>query len=490
MRLGQKVIALESARENEIFELLASLESLEIKSLMTPTMVAVENRPGRLFSNKRITISTEGFFEAIKKFFSKIIEVIKKFFSRIFGGSSSGGGSSSSSYNKNDDIKTKKEKLKAGADKAKEAQKELKEAEDKTKKLENKVPVEKEIESKLKTADSNTPPKEIVKGVLESKKEEIVEKIKDKSVPLDKIQKETKEKNVASAPAKVADLYTKLYEEKFNITEEVLGYVAKYYFLFADDPDAVFDNFQNNKFVADLKPVGNIMEMISNGYEILSAGTINYDKDKFKRSVDIFLDAAQRFNTFIFTALPSLHYKNDDGFVIVPGYYPCSVNLGTKDGYAYLVNRIDNPKDRNKMTRTLRNDLKNRLIYFIEDYKRIVDNLPNMKRRIDVLVDMMDQLDKMKKRLDETVEKLDKERDSLEQSHDYNSLPQEERAKISGAFNAFVATNASVSNMILAIVSTIDIIASANSMIVEIVNDKSKVISDIGHVLGNVADYL
>lgn len=30
MRLGQKVIALESARENEIFELLASLESLEI----------------------------------------------------------------------------------------------------------------------------------------------------------------------------------------------------------------------------------------------------------------------------------------------------------------------------------------------------------------------------------------------------------------------------------------------------------------------------
>ena len=113
-----------------------------------------------------------------------------------------------------------------------------------------------------------------------------------------------------------------------------------------------------------------------------------------------------------------------------------------------------------------------------------------MKRRIDVLVDMMDQLDKMKKRLDETVEKLDKERDRLEQSHDYNSLPQEERAKISSAFNAFVATNASVSNMILAIVSTIDTIASANSMIVEIVNDKSKVISDIGHVLGNVADYL
>lgn len=64
---------------------------------MTPTTVAVENRAGRLFSNKRIDVSTEGFFEMIGNLIERIFSGLKRFFNWIFGGKDSSSSSSSSS---------------------------------------------------------------------------------------------------------------------------------------------------------------------------------------------------------------------------------------------------------------------------------------------------------------------------------------------------------------------------------------------------------
>lgn len=68
MRLGQKVVALVSHNASQIRNLLVGLENLTNTIPSPSKTVSVE---GRLFRNKTITVSNEGFFEAIGNFIKK-----------------------------------------------------------------------------------------------------------------------------------------------------------------------------------------------------------------------------------------------------------------------------------------------------------------------------------------------------------------------------------------------------------------------------------
>lgn len=98
MRLGQRVVAIESVAESEVKSELVNLESLEIKFPETLTDVAMESRNVRLFKNrKRVNVSTEGFLDAINDLLNSIAHAIGKFFRWLFGiKSTSGGGGGSS----------------------------------------------------------------------------------------------------------------------------------------------------------------------------------------------------------------------------------------------------------------------------------------------------------------------------------------------------------------------------------------------------------
>lgn len=84
MRLGQKVVALESHNASQIRDLLIGLENLTNTIPSPSKTVSVE---GRLFRNKTITVSNEGFFEAIGNFIKKVVDGIISFFSKLFGSS-------------------------------------------------------------------------------------------------------------------------------------------------------------------------------------------------------------------------------------------------------------------------------------------------------------------------------------------------------------------------------------------------------------------
>lgn len=96
MRLGQKVVALESAAAAEGERIIASLESIQIDFKAKTEVVSVESR-GKLFKGRQtVTVSTEGFFEVIGDILKAIVNAVSKFFNWLFGGSSSSSSSDSS----------------------------------------------------------------------------------------------------------------------------------------------------------------------------------------------------------------------------------------------------------------------------------------------------------------------------------------------------------------------------------------------------------
>ena len=129
MRLGQKVVALESAVAAEGERIIASLESIQIDFQSKTEVVSVESR-GKLFKGRQtVTVSTEGFFEVIGDIIKAIVDAFKRFFNWLFGSSSSSSGSSSSVQAKCDEYnkleKERREKEAQLEDDLKQAEAEL-----------------------------------------------------------------------------------------------------------------------------------------------------------------------------------------------------------------------------------------------------------------------------------------------------------------------------------------------------------------------------
>ena len=188
---------------------------------MTPTTVAVENRAGRLFSNKRIVVSTEGFFEVIGKLIERIFSGLKRFFNWIFGGKDSSSSSSSSSSS-TVSVNSSSEEIKAVIEAKKEEKLETihkEEVQQITIKLKEEV---QEIKQEIK--EETTDICQDVANSLSDEIEETVKEVESELIPEDIVKElkiETPKFKLVNGSINYGDFLRSVEEERHKYAEEM-----------------------------------------------------------------------------------------------------------------------------------------------------------------------------------------------------------------------------------------------------------------------------